>query len=306
MRKRSVFAGACLAALVPFAPALPATETCASLYDEIRSGDQQYNVDQLKSFYSRSLATGDCTDAFKKAMGRRVAVAITREVDTAIAAGQPAASLETRLTESLTFHRLWQVLAVLGDIAQERADFISAALRYQQGLETISDLQLTRTAPAPKTIRTLFKKAETSRLLASRYVPAPKSAAGAPRGLGAVDIRGYIPGSVAVPIAFEPGTTTIMQEGQRAIADMVNQLTRQGSPDVLLIGHASTPDAQPNRQLLSEQRAHAVRQVFVKAGYRGAVQIQGRGAERPFEPDDPARYTKQQRQQMNTRVELVR
>lgn len=306
MCSRSAVAGTCFAVLVAFGPVALAAERCASLYDEIRSGNQQYTVNQLKSFYGRSLATGDCTDAFKKALGRRVAVAITREVDAAIASGRPAASQEANLAESLTFHRLWQVLAVLGDIAHERDDFISATLRYQQGLETLSDLQLTKTTPAGETIRALFKKAETSRLLAQRYVPAPKGSAGAPRGLGAANIRGYIPDRVAVPISFEPGTSDIKPEGRRAAADMITQLTRQGSPDILLVGHTATADAGPTRQLLSEQQAHAVRQTMLNAGYRGRVQTMGRGATQPFEPDEPARYTKQQREQMNTRLELVR
>lgn len=306
MRKTFVVLGACLAAFMQFGSAVLATETCASLYEEINAGGAQLTADQLRTYYRRSLATGDCTDAFKKALGRRVAVAVVRAVDKTIASGQPAASQETALEESLTFHRLWQVLAVLGDIAHERQDFVSAARRYQQSLEALSDRELTKSEPSGSTITTLFKKAETSRLLAPRYVPAPKNNAGAPSGLAAANLRGFVPAKVAVPVVFEPNSTELAAEGRRAVTAMINELTHQGSPDVLLVGHTASREGKSNSELLSEQRAHAVRQIMIDAGYGGAVQIQGLGIRQPFDPDTPSRYTKEQTNRMNSRVELHR
>jgi len=306
MRKRFVVLGACLAVFTPFGAAVSAAESCSSLYDEINSAGENLTADQLKAYYRRSLETGDCTDAFKKALGRRVAVAVVRAVDETIASGQPAASQEAALEESLTFHRLWQVLAVLGDIAHERQDFNSAARRYQQSLETLADRELTKSEPSGSTISALFKKAETSRLLAPRYVPAPTNSAGALSGLAAANLRGFVPAKVAVPVIFTPNTPKIAAEGRRTVAAMINALTQQGSPDVLLVGHTASLVADPDSELLSEQRAHAVRQVMMDAGYGGAVQVQGLGARQPFDPDTSSRYTKEQRDQMNSRMELHR
>ena len=306
MRKGCFVTAICLCALFPLSTAAMATDNCAALFEEVEAGGQNLNVDQLKAYYQASLKAGDCTDEFRRALGRRVAVAITNQVDQATSAGQTIASQEATLTDSLNYHRLWQVLATLGDIARDREDHTTATKRFQESLEAIADTGLTKTAPPEKTIEAIFKKAETSRMLAKTFVETPKNRAGEPTGLGSLNIRGFRPSRVAIPITFEYDSVEFTREGARAANDMINQLVTQGSPDILLVGHTDARGAFGYNQYLSELRANSVRTFLLEAGYQGRVSTVGRGEDEPFLPDDPSRYHVEQIHQMNRRVELQR
>lgn len=306
MRKGCFITTVCLCALFPLSLPAHAAENCSALFDKVEAGGQNLSVDQLKEYYQASLKTGDCTDAFRRGLGRRVAVAIANQVDQATAAGQSLESQEATLSDSLNYHRLWQVLATLGDIAQGRDDHTTATKRFQESLEAIADTGVTKTAPPEKTIAAIFKKAETSRMLAKTFVPTPKNRAGEPTGLGSLNIRGFKPSRVAIPITFEYDSVEFTPEGARAAEDMIAQLTTQGSPDILLVGHTDARGAFGYNQYLSELRANAVRTFLLESGYQGKVKTVGRGEDEPFLPDDPSRYHIEQIHQMNRRVELRR
>ena len=306
MRKGCFFTTICLFALIPLSSPASAADNCATLFDKVEAGGQTLSTDQLKTYYQESLKTGDCTDDFRRALGRRVAVAIANQVDQATTAGQSLESQEATLTDSLNYHRLWQVLATLGDIARDRDDHTTATKRFQESLEAISDTGVTKTAPPKKTIEAIFKKAETSRMLAKTFVATPKNRAGEPTGLGSLNIRGFTPNRVAIPITFEYDSVAFTREGARAAEDMITQLTSQGSPDILLVGHTDARGAFGYNQYLSELRANSVRTFLLESGYQGKVRTIGRGEDDPFLPDDPSRYHMEQIHQMNRRVELQR
>lgn len=279
-----------------------AVMSCNQIYAEVESAGRILKVNQLKAHYRQSLAAGDCPDTFRRKLGRQVATAIVRAAEEAVASGQSLESQESRLTDSLKYHRLWQVLATLGDIAKRRQDFVTAAERYQQSLDAIADETETRKPPAAKVIASIFKKAETSRLLADSYVAPPRSRTGKPTGLGALSVRGFKPATVAIPITFDADSSALTPEGEAAARDLLRQLQADGSPDVTLVGHAG--GTRP--QSLSEARATAVKQFLVKAGYNGKIDTVGRGASEPYAPDDPSDYSERQRRRMDRRVELRR
>ena len=306
MRKTLAFVCSLLGAAVPASATTQAVMSCTQVYAELQASGTGLKINQLKAYYRQSLAAGDCSDAFRKTIGRRVAVAIANAAEQAVAAGRSLESQESRLTDSLKYHRLWQVLATLGDIAKRRQDFVTAADMYQQSLDAIADETATRKAPDERIIASIFKKAETSRLLADSYVAPTRNRAGEPSGLGAPSVRGFVPSKVAIPITFEQGTAALAPEGKSATADLMRQLQAQGSPDITVVGHTDAGVGATARQRLSENRAAAVKRFLLEAGYSGSIDTAGRGASEPYAPDDPSGYTERQRHRMDLRVELRR
>ena len=283
-----------------------AAMSCSQVFAEVENAGHTLKVNQLKNRYRQSLAASDCPDAFRKKLGRQVAAAIVRAAEEAVAAGKSLESQEGRLTDSLKYHRLWQVLATLGDIAKRRQDFVTAAERYQQSLDAIANETETRKPPADKIIASIFKKAETSRLLADSYVAPPRTRTGKPTGLAALSVRGFTPSTVAIPITFGPNSVSLTPEGEAASRDLMRQLQAEGSPDITLVGHAGPNDSATHGQRLSEARADAIKALLVQGGYRGKIETVGRGLKEPFAPDDPSDYSEPQRQRMDRRVELRR
>lgn len=304
--RKTILALSFFGTIVPADAAGQSVLSCNQIFAEVENAGPALKVTQLKAHYRQSLATGDCPDAFRRKLGRRVATAIVRAAEEAVASGKSLESQESRLTDSLKYHRLWQVLATLGDIAKRRQDFVTAAERYQQSLDTIADEAETRDPPADRIIASIFKKAETSRLLADSYVAPPRTRTGKPSGLAALCVRGFKPATVAIPISFAPNSISLTPEDRAAGRDLLRQLQAEGSPDITLVGHAGPKDSAARGQSLSEARAAAVKAFLLKAGYRGTIETVGRGRKEPFAPDDASDYSEHQRQRMDRRVELRR
>ena len=304
--RRALFVFSLFGATVVANAPIQAAMSCNQIFTEVENADRALKVNQLKIRYRQSLGAGDCPDAFRRKLGRQVATAIVRAAEEAVADGKSLESQEGRLTDSLKYHRLWQVLATLGDIAKRRQDFVTAAERYQQSLDAIADETQTRRPPADRIIATIFKKAETSRLLADSYVAPPRTRTGKPTGLAALSVRGFTPSAVAIPITFSPNSVSLTFAGEAASRDLLRQLQAEGSPDITLVGHAGPNDSVARGQSLSEARASAVKALLIEAGYRGKVATVGRGLKEPFAPDDPSDYSEPQRQRMDRRVELRR
>lgn len=283
-----------------------AAESCGVIFQEARALHEGAPLGDLKDLYGRALAAGDCDDAFRRALGRRVAARIVGKVEKEIAAGAALSTQKAALEESLTYGRLWQVLATLGDIAREARGYGAAAKRYQEALDAIADRGTTRKAPPERVIARIFTKAEETRLLAPDYVETPVNRAGEPAGLAALKVRGFVPTAVAVPVTFAYNSTDFAAKGEAAAADMLRYLKAQGSPDIRLIGHTDPRGSDAYNQDLSLRRAAALQKFLRERGYEGFVQSDGRGEAEPFEPDDPGRYNQEELWQMSRRVELVR
>ncbi|MEM7429799.1 MAG: hypothetical protein AAF441_27325, partial [Pseudomonadota bacterium] len=156
-------------------PALPANsaESCAELYQRAQAAGK--DLAALEGVFREAQATTDCTPDFRRGLGRKVAVAITALVDRSVKSGARLSEFKGELKDSLNYHRLWMVLATLGDLAADEKDHAEASRRYQEALEAIDDKLMTKRAPNEKVIRTIVKKAEDARLLSASYVPVPKT-----------------------------------------------------------------------------------------------------------------------------------
>ncbi len=278
---------------------------CVALYDKIRAAGDTVAPQTIKQFHQQAEKLPDCDANFRLALGRRVAVSILTQVDEALKAGSSTATQKPALEESLKYHPMWVALAMLGDIASEDRDHAQATKRYQEALQVIDDPEFTKKPPAKSTIKRIVKKAETTRMLASSYVAAPRTR-GKPTGLGALRVRGFKIETVAIPVTFKFGTTEFTREGAAAAADLLVQLNAQGKPNVTLVGHTDPVGSHAANQVLSERRARALADYLRKQGYSGTIKTAGHGETRQFAPDDPKRYSRDELHQMSRRVELVR
>lgn len=322
MQARSGVLLAAAIALMATAGAASA-ETCTDLYAEIRAAGKGAGLEKYKEFYDRAQHLADCDKAFRDRLGRRVAI---RMVNAATGARE-----KELLEESLVYHRLWQTLDRLGDIARQRRDFAEATRRYQQALDEINDPDLIGRAPDEETIKGIFKKAETAWLFSSTiskvYVATTRNRAGDPAGLASGGVRGVKINRVSVPITFEYDSTCFTEVGAKAAHDLAVQLKAKGLPAVSLVGHADPRGSAGYNKVLSERRALSVKGFLLAEAYcpgevrydcssaaetnyscakEALISTFGHGESEPFVPDDPTRYSEEEIHQMSRRVELVR
>lgn len=277
--------------------------TCTQLFEQTKGAER--DVDTLKALFAKAAARHDCDDEFKRALGRKVSVAITGNVEAALKNGSTLEELEIDLIDSLHYFRHWQVLATLGDISENRLDREEATKRYQQALDAIDDETLTREAPSATIIKTIVAKAEAARLLSKNYVAVPRTR-GAPTGLGAPSIRGVVIKKVAVPITFEFGSAEFTEKGAAAAQDLLSYLKAQGSPEITLAGHTDPVGSEAANHELSIRRAERVREFLSGGAYGSHIKIIGHGESQPFQPTNPEKYSVEELHQMSRRVELLR
>jgi outer membrane protein OmpA-like peptidoglycan-associated protein len=305
MRLIHLFAlGVFLMPLMQWTPA-QAAANCTELRAEIEAAGSTPSSARLKSLHDQAVALTDCDNALIEHLLRRIAVAMSREAN-AVSAATP--ERQATLEASLQYHRLWQVLKQLGDIAYEVDDYVAATRRYQQTLEAIDDPETTADNHVPEraVVEEIYKLAEVTRLLADEYVAAPVNRAGDATGLGAPSVRGYTFSVVAIPITFLFDQTRFDPQGMLAAQDLLATLMAQGAPDITLIGHTDPTGRRRYNQGLSQRRAQAVEAFLRQGGYTGRIRTEGRGEDEPLVVPNPQSFSKRELFRMFRRVELRR
>lgn len=264
---------------------------CQQIYERSRATT---SLEQLRALYAEASRSADCDTTFRTQLGRRVAVTYVNTASTVLRSNGRSVA-ETMLLESLQYARLWQAPALLGDIAHDRKVYGEATRYYQEALDLIHDTQATSAPPAREIIQALFKKAETSRLLATEYVALSRS----------VRARSFVPQQQALPITFVYNSTEFDTKGQEAVADLLRLLQEQQPPPqaITLIGHTDPQGSDAYNLQLSERRAEAVK-VYLEREYRGRIRTAGHGKREPYQPDDPQKYTQEELYRLHRRVEI--
>ena len=121
-----------------------------------------------------------------------------------------------------------------------------------------------------------------------------------------MSIRGFVVERVPVPITFHTGSAEFTEKGRHAAADMVEYLTMQNPGRITIAGHTDPRGDESYNLALSRRRAEAVAHYLRMQGFAGQVQVVAKGESERFAVDDPSAYTREQRWQMDRRVELIR
>ena len=109
-----------------------------------------------------------------------------------------------------------------------------------------------------------------------------------------------------VPITFHTDSAELTEQGLRAAADMVEHLMVQKPGRVSIAGHTDPRGAEAYNLDLSRQRAQTVARYLREQGFEGQVEVVAKGESERFPVDAPSAYTREQRWQMDRRVELIR
>ncbi len=277
-------------------------EAAQALREALASGDP----DMAGERHEAVLREPACDDAFRDRAGRAVSALHASVAQERVAAGASLAAQRELLERGLGYGRTWPLLALLGDLAREEQDHDGAGALYQEALAAIDDATRTPQPPPVAEIERIFNLAAQSRLLAAEYRPSPLTRSGAPSGLAAARIRGFVVERVPVPITFHTGSATFTEMGQRAAADMAAHLKAQKPARIGIEGHTDPRGSEAYNLDLSRRRAEAVALYLRDQGFAGTIEVVAKGESERFPVDDPAAYTQAQRWQMDRRVELVR
>jgi len=270
--------------------------------------------EQVAAAYRAVLAAGaDCTAVQQDWAGRIAAERHVQEAQRVLAAGGSPTSALALLDAGLGFGPLWPGLVMRGDLRQrlpgpdDRVDFAAASEDYQAALSVI-DASDPAVDPVPEfLIRSIWHKAQQTRMLADRPVAYPTIRGGAPRGLALPGIRSFRPVAVAMPIQFVFGSDEFTPAGARAAEDLAHLLEAEGRPRVRLVGHTDPEGTDAYNMQLSRRRAAAVARFLVARGYDpGLIAVDGRGKREPLAIEGLDGYTQEQINRIFRRVEMQR
>jgi outer membrane protein OmpA-like peptidoglycan-associated protein len=103
-------------------------------------------------------------------------------------------------------------------------------------------------------------------------------------------------------LQFYPNSSELLPGEEEKLAHIARILADIPGRDVLIEGHTALAGTAEGRQILSEERASAVGQYFLRRGIRspGEIIIQGHGAQRPV-----ASNSTEEGMRENRRVEIT-
>lgn len=96
-----------------------------------------------------------------------------------------------------------------------------------------------------------------------------------------------IPSEVRLTLQFEPGTSTLTAESQSQLPGIMEQAAGRAGGEILVVGHTDRTGSPQANDVLSLQRAQAVRELLVQRGFDAAlIEAAGRGEREPVVPTE--------------------
>jgi len=275
---------------------------CTALDGEIREAIKAGVTERFALLNQRMLEEPTCPGEYREKVGRVLALATVKRFEDKY--GKASAAPLGALADAVRLGRPWQALYALGDAHYEKKSFAEAVRAYEAAIEDARDERLNPKAP-PKEIEVLlFKRAYQARALAESYVEVAVTR-GKRGGIASPKYRNFTISAVPVPIRFGYNESTLTEDGLKAAADMQKYLEEQGLKRIRLVGHTDPVGGEDYNLELSMARANAVKVYLAESGYTGAVEIDGAGEARGFEPDDPSAYSEEELYAFDRRVEFV-
>ena len=302
---KSLFLALVTAGTVSLAPQVEAQSAqCAALERDVMEARASGDLARVQtSVKALGGAVGVCSARETEAIRRLAALAY---FDRAIAKATPETDRETLLREGLKLERPWKMSATLADLEYVHGNFATATSLYQDALDDMRDEAANPVRPSDTVFKKIIKRAEEAALLAPVYVSRMDKKRGGPGGLASTDWRGFTVKKMSVPIQFKYNETVFTDDGEKAAKDMLSYLSQQGVTSITLIGHTDHTGARDYNLKLSADRAKAVASFLKINGFTGTVSTTGKGFDAPFEDDGSLALSKEQRDQINRRVELER
>ena len=305
LRRLLVWA-AVLAIPVAGAPFQDARAGCREVAKPLQEALKARDLDAARRHYEAVQREFDCSGAFQARAGRAVSNLHAQVAEERMAGGASLASQRDLLEQGNAYARTWHTLALLGDVAYDARDYDRATGLYQEALVVLDNEGHTPKPPPPSDIERILKRAGLNRMLAEDYVRAPVNRAGRLDGLAAPTIRGFKVERVPIPVTFRYDSTEFDGKGRRYAEEMAEFLIQQAPGRITISAHTDHRGEEAYNLALSRRRGEAVRDFLKERGFRGEIAVIPRGESDPFELPDPERYSQEEIDRMNRRVELMR
>ena len=284
---------------------------CAALEDRWEAAGEAPAAAELKEIYDKAWSESDCGPNVVKSMGLAV---IERElsavpgIDGSAGDGELRALLD-RLDGLGHYGRHWRLSFLRGELSRRLRDPAGALHAYQDALLVVDDLDPGAAGPTREQVMLLRDRLDETSLIAAQIVAPseldlPRSSSGALVSQYAFETFRFARVKVPVPIYFVFATDVMTEAGRVAFERSFEALKEQGSPDIVVVGHADPVGPAEYNRRLSLDRAEAVRSRLAERGYAGRIAADGRGEDEPFRFDDPGLYSIEHRHQAHRRVEF--
>ena len=255
----------------------------------------QSAVARFDGLYAQLQAEITCDAAYRSTTGRLMARVVLSTLATDAAPQQ--------LEAVAKYGRPWQLLVAIGDAHYARSAWAQALAAYEEALDDMRDNVANPVAPPADVEQRTYKRAVQARALAPTFV-ATRQVRGEKTGLANPHFRNFEAVAVPVPVQFDTDQDVLTPQGQAAVRDIYAYLSQPpGTAYVRIIGHTDPRGADAYNLDLSRRRAASVAAFLQYLGYRGRIEIVGKGESEPFQADDPSKYTTDQIYAFDRRVE---
>lgn len=275
--------------------AAEAAVDCGALDGEVRSALKARDTTRYAALYDQVTAEPSCDAAYRDQVGR----AMARAMLTTLSTESPPEVIEEKAAR---FGRPWQVLGALGDAYYDRREWARAVGIYEEALDDMRD-EVANPRPPPEAVeRRIYKRAVEARALAPTFV-ATRQFRGRKTGLADPKFRNFTAEAVPVPVQFETDSAILTPVGIEAVGDIYAYLSVSAPDYAAIVGHTDPRGSDAYNFDLSYRRAESVAAYLTQLGYAGQIEVFGLGESDPFIPDDPAKYSVDERLAFDRRVE---
>ena len=285
---------------------------CAQIESRWRNTTAGASFDEWARLYDDAHYESDCTGRIIAAIGLDIIAKELPPIRSAYRSSIDEGSLRAlrgRLDALQEYGSHWEISFLLGETARKQRDARGALQAYRDALVLVDDEELTPTSPSRDAIRVLRDRLDETAVVVAQLSPSdmklPVTRSGHLISQYSFATRGYKRKKALAPIQFVFAKDVMTDTGRTIFADVLETLTKQGSPDITVVGHTDPVGSRESNMQLSLERAAAVKRALLTESYAGRVTTRGMGEEQPFKFDDPGLYSKETRNQSHRRVEII-
>jgi len=202
--------------------------------------------------------------------------------------------------------KLWSVQALHGELAAMQQRWENAAYFYNQALDFIADPNLTPQKPTTEETENLFNLAAEAQLLVGR-LPVDRSGnlSGILRSSQELGIKIV---AAPIPVQFVFGKTALTSKGEEVVNQLILYIQKNSdnTPEIILVGHTDEIGDDSHNCDLSKNRALMVKNKLIAKGVTMNITTLGKGEREPFKIMNPERYTTDEINQINRRVDIIK
>jgi len=205
----------------------------------------------------------------------------------------------------------WQTAMSIGQHYHYKKDLKQAHKFYLMAHEIAQDpfLQWPPSDAKAQEIADLYDEVSlvlhgTDRAFVDNFKPPVVTRSGTNLSLYGFGARGVVRKKRQLPISFITDSTELNGDGERVFERLLKDLVNDGSPDIIVVGHADERGSDSYNLSLSKRRAKAIKKLLESKGYIGQIETDGKGEDEAFPFEDRSLYSQDELYAADRRVEL--